>query len=182
MSAVLYSAPVHSVFVLFSPQKAWAASVKWNVAATKSPDSTSCVCLIPNGGFVLCLIPRAIILWKEWFSATLMTSLLDALQSTVHRLAELVHYFTLSKVCVKAECKWSHIWHSLMHVAATENQILLLPVINWEKLVLGIHTSSILEVNLGTSSKPFTKSSPNRMCSNRNREEVCCTWMHLTCI
>lgn len=69
-----------SILFLFSSS----ASVRWNVTVTKSPDSMSYICLIPIGVFVLCVIPWAIILWKEWFTATRMTSLLDALQSTVH--------------------------------------------------------------------------------------------------
>lgn len=51
--------------------------------------------------FVPCFVPQAIILWKEWFGATLMTSLLDALQPTKPGLAELCHYFTLLKDSAK---------------------------------------------------------------------------------
>lgn len=47
----------------------------------------SCFCLIPNGSF--CVLPHSTgdNSLKKWFTATLMTSLLDALQSTPQCLA-----------------------------------------------------------------------------------------------
>lgn len=82
--------------------------------------------------FCALFIPWAIILWKEWFTATLMTSLLDALQSAVHCLAELVHYFTLCTVSMKAITKNVTILHTLIHETRTKHQILWLFVINRE--------------------------------------------------
>lgn len=74
----------------------------WNVTATQSPNS---ICLIPYGGLVLCLIPWAIILWKEWFMVMMVTSLLNALKS-IHRALQVkpVYYFAQDQNSMKTIC------------------------------------------------------------------------------
>ena len=114
MDAPLFSALVRFVLVQFF-KKEWIASVKWNVTATKSPDSPSCICLINGPMAVSCSASyQWAVLWKEWFTATLMTSLLDSLQSTVHCPQNL----SITLHCSKKEiCKHISISDSFTHKA-----------------------------------------------------------------